>query len=268
MNHLLAGTVAAAAGVAAIAAARPGGRRSATPEARQGSEWTWHGAVAAGKTLEIRGINGSIDAEPASGSEVVVTATKTADHSDPAEVKIAVVQTAGNVTICAVYPGSSNRCGSGDDYRMNTRNNDVQVRFHAQVPAGVAFTARNVNGAVAAAGLAGPVDVGTVNGAVRVETSAGEARGHTVNGSVTATVRGGGSNPLSFETVNGGVTVSLPRDLNADLDAATVNGSIETDFPVTVTGRLGRHHLKGAIGRGGRPLKIATVNGTVRLRAL
>jgi len=265
MNQTLIGLVAALACAPAIVAGRPAAGRQAP---RQGDEWSWHGTVAAGKTLEIRGISGPIEAEPAAGNEVLVTATKRGRDSDPEEVRIEVVQDGGNVVICAVYPGRGNHCGAGDDYQMNTRDNDVEVHFLAQVPAGVAFAAENVNGGVEAHDLGGPVKAGTVNGSVRIETSSGQATGSTVNGSVTAVVRGSNGGDLRFETVNGGVTLSLPKDLNADLEAETVNGGIETDFPVTVSGRLDRQHLDGRIGQGGRRLHVETVNGTIRLLAL
>jgi hypothetical protein len=259
-------------GIAAALSCVPALRPAAPPQGRQAQpqagEWRWHGPIAAGKTLEIRGVNGAIEAVAASGNEVVVTATKRARESDPDEVRIEVVQSGGNVTICAVYPGRSNHCGPGDDYHMSTRHNDVEVRFHAEVPAGVAFTAGTVNGAVEADNLGGPVDASTVNGSVRLETSSGDASGRTVNGSVTAVLHGGSGGALRFETVNGGVTLSLPKGLNADLDAGTVNGTIETDFPITITGRLNRRHLDGRIGQGGRTLEVKTVNGSIRLRAL
>lgn len=264
MNYALIGAVAVLACVPAFGSQAP----AAAAPAQQGDEWSWHGTVAAGKTLVIKGVSGSIDAAPATGSEVVVTATKRGRESDPAEVKIEVVQDGGNVIICAVYPGRNNHCGAGDDYEMNTRNNDVEVRFHAQVPAGVGLDADVVNGNVEADNLAGPVHAGTVNGSVRLETSASEAAGKTVNGSVTATVSGAGTGDLRFETVNGGITLSVPKGVNADFEAETVNGSIDTDFPITVTGHLDRRHLDGRIGQGGRRLHLETVNGSIRLRAL
>jgi Toastrack DUF4097 len=259
-------------GMAAALSCVPALRPAAQPEGRQAQpqagEWRWHGPIAAGKTLEIRGVNGAIEAVRATGNEVVVTATKHARESDPDEVRIEVVQSGGNVTICAVYPGRSNHCGPGDDYHMSTRHNDVEVRFHAEVPAGLVFSARTVNGAVEADNLAGPTNASTVNGDVRVETSAGDASGHTVNGSIVAVVHGAGTGALRFETVNGSVSLTLPKNLGADLEAQTVNGTIETDFPITVTGRLNRRHLDGRIGQGGRALQVQTVNGSIRLRAL
>ncbi|HTT67627.1 MAG TPA: DUF4097 family beta strand repeat-containing protein [Gemmatimonadales bacterium] len=263
MNYGLVGLAAAAVALA------PGWGHSPRHAPPQGDQWSWHGRIASGKTLAIRGVNGGVTAEAASGGEVLVTATKRAhNHGDADDVRIEVVEHEGSVTICAVYPGSSNHCGAGDDYRMNTRNNDVEVEFHAQLPAGVAFSGGTVNGDVEANGLAGPVDASTVNGSVRLETTSGDASANTVNGSVTAVVHGQGTAPLHFETVNGGVTLSVPKDLSADFEAETVNGSIETDFPITVTGRINRRHLDGRIGQGGRHLKIETVNGSIRLRSL
>jgi len=235
--------------------------------ARQGEEWTWSGRVATGKTLEIRGVNGGISAEAASGNQVEVRATKHGRRNDPDEVRIEVVEHDGGVTICAVYPGRSNRCEPGGG-EMRVRDNDVEVEFTVRVPGGVKFTGATVNGDVDATNLQGAVDLATVNGGVRLETSGGDARANTVNGSITATVRALGDQPLHFETVNGGITLSLPASLDADLQAQTVNGSIQTDFPIQVQGRMNPRELNGHIGRGGRALELETVNGSIRLRRL
>ena len=47
-------------------------------------DFQWRGRVAAGKTVEIKGVNGAIDATAASGDEVEVTATKKGRRSDRA----------------------------------------------------------------------------------------------------------------------------------------------------------------------------------------
>ena len=264
-------------GLAAAAGLALNGGPVAAQAQQQRNQWNWHGRIAAGKTLEIRGISGSITAEPGSGSEVVVTADKRAHRGDPDEVKIEVHEDDDGVTICAVYPGRTGRCGEhehqhddedDDDDGGHGRHTDVEVIFHAQLPAGVKFVGGNVNGDVEANGLTGAVRASTVNGGVRVETSSGDAAGSTVNGSVTAVVRGQGQGPLRFRTVNGSVTVSLPKQLDADLEAATVNGSIETDYPITVTGRLSPRRLSGRIGQGGRSLRLETVNGSIHIRSV
>jgi hypothetical protein len=52
---------------------------------------------------------GDVSASPASGGAVEVVATKHGRRSDPAEVEIEVVEHAGGVTICAVYPSPGSR---------------------------------------------------------------------------------------------------------------------------------------------------------------
>lgn len=234
---------------------------------QSGDNWNWRGAIAAGKSLEIRGISGSIRAEPASGSAVEVTAEKHGRRSDPASVQIEVVEHGSGITICAVYPGDDNECRPGGGH-MNVRRNDVEVDFVARVPAGVAFDANNVNGDVEVSGLASRVDASTVNGSVTLETTAGEASGTTVNGGVRATVRGAGQGRLSFSTVNGSIDVSLASGISADFSAQTVNGEIRSDFPVTMTGRISPRRMRGQIGQGGRQLDLRTVNGGIRLHSL
>lgn len=238
----------------------------------QQDRWNWRGRVAEGRTVEIRGINGGIVAEPAAGNEVEVVADKRGRRDDPDDIRIQVIEHEGGVTICAIYPPGrrsrrENTCEPGGGH-SSTDNNDVQVEFTVKVPRGVAFDGNTVNGDVEATSLNGPTELSTVNGSVRLETSSGDARGSTVNGSVTATVRALGQRSLRFSTVNGGITLSLPSGLNADVEARTVNGSIQTDFPISVMGRVNPRRLAGRIGQGGRSLDLETVNGSIRIRQL
>ena len=231
-------------------------------------EFHWKGKIPAGQTIEIKGINGDVDAVAGAG-EVEVTAVKTAHRSDPDDVKIVVVPHGGGVTICAVYPSTwrrENACEAAEHGHMDTRDNDVRVDFTVHVPEGVRFVGTTVNGSVEAANLASDVEANTVNGHIRVATS-GYAEAETVNGSIEASLgRATWTEPLRFGTVNGGITINLPANASAEVHASTVNGQIETDFPLTVTGRLGPRRLNGTIGTGGRRLDLTTVNGSIRLR--
>jgi len=237
-------------------------------------DFQWRGRLAPGKTLEIKGVNGAIDASAASGDEVEVLATKRAHRSDPESVRVQVVEHAQGVTVCAVYPdadGRHNECAPGRGGHMSTHDNDVEVHFTVRVPSGVALAARTVNGEVEATGLEGDVDVTTVNGSVQVSTS-GRAEAQTVNGSIRARAgRADGNADSAFKTVNGSITLSLPPDTAVNVDARTVNGEITTDFALTLTGTVksgpGRpRRLSGTIGGGGRSLELETVNGSIHLR--
>jgi Putative adhesin len=230
----------------------------------------WQGKLAAGKTIEIKNINGEVHATGGSGSEVTVTARKSAHKSDPDEVEIRVVQHEEGVTICAVYPSRKNRpandCRPGSHGHNDSDNNDVEVEFDVSVPKGVRFVGRSVNGEVTAESIAADAAGYTVNGDVRV-TASGVVEATTVNGSIVASMgRSDWANALEFNTVNGSVTLTFPGDLNTELDVRTVNGSIDSDFPITISGKVTPQSLRGRVGQGGRDLSIETVNGSIRLR--
>jgi hypothetical protein len=237
------------------------------PETRE--EFRWKGSVAPGGTLEIKGVNGSIHAEAATGDEVEVVALKRGRRSKPRDVEVKVLPHDGGLTVCAVYPtsgfGPANECRPGSAGRMNVRNNDVSVAFMVRVPAGLGLMARTVNGSVKAAGLSGRVEAHTVNGSVTLATT-GSGAAETVNGSIEAALgRTDWKDAASFQTVNGSITLALPREASTAVEAKTVNGRIAVDFDLTGA-RTTRRELSGTIGAGGRTLALTTVNGGIRLR--
>jgi len=236
----------------------------------QSDDFSWHRPVAAGKSIEIVGVNGSIDVSGSSGREVEVFATKKSRRYDPADVEISVVEHADGITICAVYPpgrrGEENECRPGGKGRNNTRNNDVEVTWTVKVPRGVRFVGRTVNGHVHADGLAAEAEAHSVNGSITLATTAW-ASASTVNGSISVRMgRADWSGETELSTVNGGITVDLPESASMEVDASTVNGSMSTDFPLTVRGKWGPRRMNGTIGQGGRSLSLSTVNGSMSLR--
>jgi len=240
-------------------------------------EFRWSGRIAPGKAIEIKGINGDISAEPATGGEVEVIANKKGRHSDPGAVKIQVVEHPGGVTICAIYPSDdsdqSNTCEPGEETTphnssatINVRNNDVRVDFAVRIPANVELIGRTINGGINARSLNGNVKARTVNGSVDMSTT-GYGQAKTVNGEIS--VRLGDAawpGPLEFKTVNGGINLDLPSSLSTEIAAETFNGEISSDFPLTLLGSFSRKHLKGTIGSGGRELILKTLNGSIHLR--
>jgi len=233
------------------------------------ADFSWKGHLAAGKTIEIRGINGDVTAQIATGPDVEVTAIKTSRRSDPEEVRIEVVPSDDGVTICALYPAPrrkpDNECEPGGGHSDN-ENNDVKVHFTIKVPAGVRFDGHTVNGDVSAKGLKSDLAVHTVNGEVEATTT-GYAEAGTVNGSIYVAM-GADHWPrhLAYGTVNGGIILELPDGIKADVEASTMNGEIVSDFPLTVSGRFGPRKLSGTIGDGGPLLSLRTVNGTIELK--
>lgn len=235
-------------------------------DGRRHESWSWSGTAAAGRTLAINGVNGSIEAVRSSGNRIEVTADKHGRRHDPSDVRIEVVEDSDGVTICAVYPGQGSPCTGNRKSSIFHKNCDVTVDFVVHVPAGLTFSGNTVNGDVTARSLAGPVRAHTVNGGCEIETS-GSGEAATVNGNVRATLgRVTSSDRLDFSSVNGSITVNLPAVFDADLQGSTVNGSIETDFPVTISGKWGPRSMRGTVGRGGAKLNASTVNGSIKLR--
>jgi hypothetical protein len=233
-------------------------------------DFRWQGQIQPGQNVEIRGVNGSVDAEPSTSGQVEVSAIKTAQESDPRSVRIVVVPHATGVTVCAVYPdvdGEPNECRPGGGGRSNTRDNDVKVEFTVRVPAGASFTGRTVNGGIDVRNLDGRVSLHTVNGNVEINT-ASYASVKTVNGSITARLgRADWQDSLEMKTVNGSITLHLPGTVATNVNAKTVNGRILSDFPITIQ-EAGKRSLKGTIGGGGgRSLALETVNGSITLKS-
>lgn len=256
------------------------GGTASLASAQTDTDFTWNGNISRGKSVEIKGVNGDVEAVLASGSRVEVVARKHARRSDVAVVRVEVIEHDGNVTLCAVYPtptrgyssrsrrdSGPNECRPGEEGRMNTDNNDVQVDFTVRVPQGVRFIGRTVNGRVDATSLKSDVEVYTVNGRIVVSTS-GVASAETVNGSIDAAIgEVKGAEPLDFHTVNGSITLDLPKNSAAELRAEVMNGDITSDLPLTIQSSRNRgRRITGSIGSGGRTLYISTTNGSIRLR--
>lgn len=241
-------------------------------------EFRWTGRVAAGQTIEIRGLNGDIAADGSSGSEVEVVAHKRPGRSDVNLVSIKVIEHARGVTICAIYPtddpnrttvcepGNGTAAGNPSSARNVVTSNDVRVDFKVKVPTGVNVAAKTVNGEISAEALASNVSVKTVNGSIKISTS-GYAEAKTVNGEISArlgNVNWPGS--LEFKTVNGAINLDLPAAINTSVEAKTFNGAINSDFPLAILNKFGKRELSGTIGAGGRELHLKTLNGSINLR--
>ena len=243
----------------------------AWPESNdQGPVFQWSGKLPADQILEIRNVNGNIDAAPASDDEIQVTAEKSGRDAD--KVRIEVVTSREGVTICAVYPpsifgGSAGSCEPNKNYSSNVHGDDARVHFSVRLPKNLRFSGTTVNGSVTAEGLGRFVHAVSVNGSIRVSTSAW-AQADTVNGSIKAIMGDAAwTGTLKIASVNGSVELEMPDDFNADVKCSSVNGRMNSEFPLTINnGFPVGHSARGTVGKGGRSLVIDTVNGNVDLK--
>jgi len=255
---------------------------------RDTDTWRWDGRVDAGRWMHVFNINGSVDFLPSEdGSVHLVAEKRTRDGREPDDIHFEVVQSGGNVTICAIWNNNA-RCEDGgvESFR-NRGNNDnhTSVKFTVRVPrsikvgahsvnGGVSITdvgaqarAETVNGGVRVRNTSGPVVATTVNGGVDVSTAVGPVSAETVNGSVDARMNAlQGDDDMDFKTVNGSVSIYVPARFDANFRFDTVHGGIDSDFPMTMSGRWGPRHASGTIGNGGRDIRASSVNGSIELR--
>lgn len=258
---------------------------------RNQETWTWTGRVENGRWFKLSSVNGPVSVERSPDNMVHVRAEKEVRRGSVTDVAFQVVQSGGDVRICALWrrdycddEGHHSRRGDDDD-RNDRDRRDVKVRFTVRVPAGVHVSAgtvngemrvrdvtsdvraSTVNGAVEVLNVGGEVDASTVNGAVDVTTRNGPVNASTVNGDIdvrmTSIARDGG---MKFHTVNGSITLAMPGSIDADIEMETMHGSIASEYPVQLSGRFGPRRAKGTIGKGGRRIELETLNGSVELK--
>ena len=249
--------------------------------------WTWDGRVERGKVFKLSSVNGPVTVEASTDNMVHVRAEKDVRRGEVTDVAFEVVQSGGDVHVCALWRNSRG-CGDEDRSMRNdddNRRRDVRVRFTVRVPAGVHVNAGTVNGEMIVRNVTADVRASTVNGAVEVANATGEVRASTVNGGIDVTTRNGPVNAstvngdidvtmnaiardgsMKFNTVNGTVRVTMPESINASVEMETMHGSISSDYPVQLSGRFGPRHATGTIGRGGPRIELETLNGSVHLR--
>jgi len=291
-----------AAGASAHEEAAPGGGRPApsaratpanppsAPAQRQvaaGDNFEFSRAVAAGRRIYVRNLNGSIRAEGHDGDEVeVVAEVRHRGSGDPADVRFEVVEHDGAFTLCALWPADHSECGARGDYdHDDVHRNSTSVDMVVRVPSGVEVDVATVNGGTRVSELGAAVWASSVNGKVRVDTNDGPVEARSVNGKVSVrtgdgpvsagTVNGGidveigkltAAGPMEFSTVNGSIDLELPDGFGAELEASVLNGSISADLPLSRVKSAGRRHLDATIGDGGPRLEASTTNGSIRLR--
>lgn len=220
--------------------------------------WEWHGSVARGKLIDIRGFTGDIHALPSSDGTVSVVAQIDPD-STPGEVQIRALPGMEGLVVCAVRSGGD-ECSADSNAAPGTR-----VDYVVRVPSGVHLAARTVNGNIEANALSGDVSADTVNGGVVVSTS-GTAEIHTVNGSIDASL----TKPFwdrspEFSAVNGKISVRIPKSVRSGLRAETRNGTIVNDVP-RFRGTATDQIVDGQIGAGGcGSMSVRTINGAIEL---
>jgi DUF4097 and DUF4098 domain-containing protein YvlB len=229
----------------------------------------------AGERFSLENVNGGVAVSTWKEDKVEIKAVKVArnDEKDLKDVEIRVEQSAGHVSVKAIWP----------KFRLHF---NVNVDFEIKVPEGVILDeVETVNGGIEVTGRYGRAAVGTTNGSVSVEDASGELKAYTTNGGIkvnrfegkldaettNGNIRLEGltfKDGISAETTNGSITLAIasPETLNANLLARTTNGHITVDFPVTLKNLTqSKHRVEAKIGQGGPEISLETTNGSIKI---
>ncbi len=174
----------------------------------------------------------------------------------------------GSLTIGSIGGDVQARAGSG-----SIRIDGVGGNLQAKTGSG-SIDAFEVRGAIIASAGSGRIELEQIGeGDVSVNSGSGGVQVRGVKGGLSISTSSGSIRAQgqmvrdwTLEASSGGVTVELPPEASFDLDAHTSSGNIDSDRPVSVTGRISRKFLRGAVGTGGPRLDIETSSGSIVIR--
>jgi hypothetical protein len=209
-------------------------------------------------TFELNNVNGTVRIEGWDKDEVEVRAVKTTPDKqallDLVAIDIDVTQ--DGLSVSTRYP--------------QEEGVEVAVDYIIHVPRRTQLAhVNNINGNLRVFSSESLGDLHTVNGNIEVYESGGDMHAHTTNGNIYAELKRVDDAKGAFaETTNGSVLLAVPADLAADLEARCMNGSFSSELPMVMRGAAQPRTVRGQLGRGGAPIHLGTVNGTVRVVVL
>ena len=209
-------------------------------------------------SFELNNVNGTVRIEGWDKNEVEVRAIKTTPNEQALLnlVTIEIEAKPDGLSVSTRYPQEE-----GVEVAVDYV---IHVPRHAQVS-----HVNNINGTLRVFSSESLGELHTVNGNIEVYESSGNVHAHTTNGNVYMELKHAeDSRGASAETTNGSVLLAIPVDLPANLEARCMNGSFSSELPMVMKATAQPRTVRGQLGRGGAPIHLGTVNGTIRVVVL
>lgn len=211
-----------------------------------------------GATIDVRGINGSVEVTTSETETADVRIVRTAGSQDDLDrQKVVIEHTPSSLVVRTenASRGWFNWFGG----------NPVRQQVVLAVPRRIELSTKGVNGPVNIGDIEGGVEVSGINGRVEVGQVAGYSRFSGINGNVKAVVKANDGEGMNVKGINGGVEIRLPVGIDADISVKGLNGSVALNVPnVTMQEKEGRSKMRARIGAGGMLIEVKGVNGSVR----
>jgi len=209
-----------------------------------------------GSRVAVENVHGSVRVEGWDRAEVEVAVIKTfmAPDAHPEDVVISVEQGEGELRLRTMYTVPL-PLPARVDYRLRVPR---QVKLKGLRTLEGNITVRNIEGSVDARSLRGDIDQVSISGAVKART---------INGNIAVSLRAlpDAATPVSLETASGNLFLRLPPRANADLEMSTTTGRIEGNLPRSASVTPGDGALRTRLGRGGTPVRLRTIRGSIRV---
>jgi Toastrack DUF4097 len=225
---------------------------------RAEDQWTRSYPIAANGEVEIVNTNGGIDVTGGGGTQVEVTAERTAKGMTDEDAKKLLGQLQAVEDVSAGRVHVEMKAPAGE-------SGHLEVMYHVKAPSGVSVRLRTTNGGIQIATVAGAVNADVTNGTIRGTDLGGAVEATSVNGSVRLEVRAVAPGGIRAETVNGTIDLSMPTSVKADVDARCLNGRISVDGLTLESQDSTRRYLSGRLNGGGPKVALDTTNGSVKI---
>jgi DUF4097 and DUF4098 domain-containing protein YvlB len=143
---------------------------------------------------------------------------------------------------------------------------EVRHRVWLKLPRQSNLRLWDINGAVKLGELAGTVRLSDVNGGVEMKQAAEDLELTDINGDLSLDVTRIGQGGIRLTDINGVVALRLAHGLSADLVAEDLDHPPLLEAPQSELNKVGKASYRGRIGAGGAAIRIADVNGEVKIQ--
>jgi|GEM_PF-750410 len=197
----------------------------------------------AGGSIEVNDIAGDVDAET-SGGELRFSRVNGPIDGETSGGNVHISDCAGSVEVETSGGGIEVAGGSGK-LEGETSGGPVNVK-----------------------GFQGSVSVETSGAGITLENVTGQIDGETSGGGISLVFAASPAGDVTLETSGGGITMRVPENAGFELDAETSGGSVNCELPIAAGGHVGRSHLKGTVGGGGKSVRLETSGGSIHVKKL
>jgi DUF4097 and DUF4098 domain-containing protein YvlB len=229
--------------------------------AQSKDEWSRSYDLAAGGTVEVHNVNGSIEVESSGDGKLHVWAERVAKapHEAAAKELLQKIEIVDQVTANRIRietRGPRGLFGTAQTY----------VSYRVAVPEGASVKVTNTNGRITVRDVTGAVEARTTNGGVAGHGLKGRIDASTTNGGIDIAADAVAAEGITLETTNGGVSLAIPSSTKADISASVTNGGIDSGgLAIERLAESSRRRLEGRLNGGGAKIRLETTNGGIRI---